>query len=129
MDLDQRPELRLGSVDFLVGKEYFVQENSLLPGSAPREPTPMNYIFAIDVSWTAGRCGLVSQVVEGLKELLYPVQVEGEPEKKSSMPVGARIAIMTFDKTVQFFNLKVSWILSFFSNFGGFGWEADGLDF
>lgn len=107
MDLDQRPELRLGSVDFLVGKEYWVQESASSPGAAAREPTPMNYIFAIDVSWTSGRCGLVQEVVAGLKDLLYPADVEGRP-REGGLPVGAKIAIMTFDRTVQFFNLKVS---------------------
>lgn len=111
MDLDQRPELRFGSVDFVVGKEYWVQENPTAPGASPREPTPLHYIFAIDVSWTSVRCGLIKEVVEGLRELLYPEASETEPVDGSKpaggLPAGAKIAIMTFDRSVQFFNLKV----------------------
>ncbi|KAL8280889.1 hypothetical protein RQP46_006568 [Phenoliferia psychrophenolica] len=106
MDLDQRPELRLGSVDFVVGKEYWVQDNPNSPGSAPREPQPLHYIFAIDVSYASARCGLVKEVVQGLRELLFPPQAdEGEPAQ-SGLPLGSKVAIMTFDRTVQFFNLK-----------------------
>ncbi|KAM0748281.1 hypothetical protein T439DRAFT_291785 [Meredithblackwellia eburnea MCA 4105] len=118
MDLDQRPELRLGSVDFIVGKEYWVQDNPTLPGSAPREPQPLNFIFAIDVSWASIRAGLVKEVVKGLRDVLYGTPVEGEGEKKEDeangepeerrggLPLGAKVAIMTFDRNVQFFNLK-----------------------
>ncbi|SCV67581.1 BQ2448_5192 [Microbotryum intermedium] len=102
MDLDQRPELRMGSVDFLVDKAYWVQDNPSQPGKSAREPKPMHYIFAIDVSWTSMRCGLVGEVVKGLKEMLYPEE-EGAV---SCLPLGAKIAIMTFDRSVQFFNLK-----------------------
>lgn len=108
MDLDERPELRFGSVDFLVGKEYWVQENQATPGSKPREPVPLNYVFAIDVSWTSARCGLVGEVVKGLRELLYPTNEEGEEPKPCGLPLGSKIGIVTFDRTVQYFNLKVS---------------------
>lgn len=150
MDLDERPELRFGSVDFLVGKDYWVQDSpataaarssgggalsamSALAASttsssssapnrpSPREPVPLNYIFAIDVSWTSARCGLVKEVVNGLRELLYPKAKangdansaangagEGEGEDlPCGLPAGSKIGILTFDKTVQFFNLKV----------------------
>lgn len=109
MDLDQRPELCLGSVDFVVGQEYWVQEDPSNPGVAPRAPQPMNYIFAIDVSWTSGKCGLVREVVAGLRELLYPDDSAGESSTASgALPTGSKVAIMTFDKTVQFYNLAVS---------------------
>lgn len=108
MDLDQRPELQFGSVDFVVGKEYWVQENPTTPGASPREPKPLHYIFAIDVSWTSVRCGLIQEVVKGLRELLYPTEEERAEGRSTGLPAGAKIAIMTFDRTVQFFNLKVS---------------------
>lgn len=100
LDLDERPELRLGSVDFVVGKEYWVQDNPSA-GAAPREPKPMSLIYAIDVSWSSGQSGLVREVVQGLKELLYPT------EDTCGLVVGTKIAIITFDRTVQFYNLKV----------------------
>ena len=107
MDLDERPELRLGSVDFVVGKEYWVQDDPSTPGAAPREPKPLNYVFAIDVSWTSAQCGLVGEVVSGIRKLLYPTPKEGE-EPTCGVPAGSKVAIMTFDRTVQFFNLSVS---------------------
>ncbi|KAI5477132.1 protein transport protein SEC24 [Pseudohyphozyma bogoriensis] len=113
IDLDQRPELRLGSVDFVVGPSYYVQDHhppststsfgsstARLPPTS-RVPEPMKYVFAIDISWSAGRCGLVKEAARGIKELLYPE--DGSP---SGLPVGAKVAIMTFDKAVMFYNLK-----------------------
>lgn len=110
MDLDQRPELRLGSVDFVVGKEYWVQDNPSAPGASPREPQPLHYVFAIDVSWTSSKCGLVKEVVAGLKELLYGGD---DLSGSSGLPAGSKIAILTFDRTVQFFNLKAGFRSSY----------------
>ncbi|GAA6050283.1 hypothetical protein JCM3770_002770 [Rhodotorula araucariae] len=111
IDLDERPELRSGSVDFVVNREYWVQDNPNVPGSKPRTPTALHYIFAIDVSWTSVRCGLVAEVVKHLRDLLFPPKEGQEPDEngmieKTGLPVGAKVAIMTFDRTVQFFNLK-----------------------
>lgn len=113
MDLDQRPELRLGSVDFAVNRDYWVQDNPTQPGSLPREPTPLHYIFAIDVSWSSVRCGVVQEAVAGLKEIFYGGAKAGEGETAGAasiggLPQGAKVAIITFDKSVQFYNLKVS---------------------
>lgn len=89
-----------------------MQENPTLPGASPREPRPLHYIFAIDVSWTSVRCGLIKEVVKGLRELLYPTEEEVAEGRSTGLPAGAKIAIMTFDRTVQFFNLKVSFLSS-----------------
>ncbi|BGP15597.1 hypothetical protein JCM10213_004114 [Rhodosporidiobolus nylandii] len=113
IDLDQRPELRLGSVDFVVNRDYWVQDNARVPGApgSPRAPTPLHYIFAIDVSWSSVRCGLVKAVTESLKELLFrpkegEEQKEGEPDLSKGLPAGVKVAIVTFDRTVQFYNLR-----------------------
>ncbi|GAA6019532.1 hypothetical protein JCM11491_001327 [Sporobolomyces phaffii] len=111
MDLDQRPELRQGSVDFAVNRDYWVQDNPTQPGSSPREPTPLHYIFAIDVSWSSVRCGVVQEAVAGLREIFYgkkPAGVEGDASASlgGGLPEGAKVAILTFDKSVQFYNLK-----------------------
>ncbi|BGO91181.1 hypothetical protein NBRC10512_005725 [Rhodotorula toruloides] len=111
MDLDQRPELRLGSVDFVVNRDYWVQDNPNLPGSQPREPKPLHHVFAIDVSYTSVQSGLVKEICTHLKELLF-LPKEGEVEEngvfppRKGLPAGAKVAIMTFDRTVQFYNLK-----------------------
>jgi protein transport protein SEC24 len=128
MDLDQRPELQFGSVDFVVGKEYWVQDNPTSPGASPREPTPLHYIFAIDVSWTSVRCGLIKEVVKGLRELLYPTEEEVAEGRSTGLPAEAKIAIMTFDRTVQFFNLKVSFCSSDLSSTADLSLGQPGLD-
>lgn len=147
LDLEDRPELRYGSIDYLVSKEYYVQDlpsslstlNALagsgLPSPMPtpglssgtggggffgakeaggpvaREPLPMNYIFLIDVSYNSARCGLVSEVVRGLRRILYPGLRDGEDEESESrksrgLKKGSKVGIVAFDRGVWFFNLK-----------------------
>lgn len=85
-----------------------------------RTPEPLNVVFAIDVSWTAGRSGMLREVLHGIRQLLYgddeedehqaedPVDGEGHPTPpKSKLPLGAKVAIFTYDRTVHFYNLKV----------------------
>jgi protein transport protein SEC24 len=111
IDLDQRPELRSGSVDFVVNRDYWVQDDPNVPGSLPRAPTPLHYVFAIDVSWTSIQCGVVAEVTKHLKELLFHDEAEhatsGPHLGRPGLPAGAKVAIVTFDRTVQFYNLKV----------------------
>lgn len=146
LDVQERPELSCGSVDFVVPKEYWVQPNvseasaaaELLSAStsAPprrnqqatatqeeqesspnRPPEPINIIFAIDVSWTAGRSGMLHEVLEGIREVLYGAEQQEEEAKSHTgthptpppiqVPLGAKIAIITYDRTVHFYNLKV----------------------
>lgn len=101
MDLDQRPELTMGSVDFVVGKDYWAQESMAAPDAPPRRPSPINFIFAIDVSWSSSRCGLLKEVVEALKTVLFP------DDGATRIAPGAKVAIITFDRTMHFYNLKV----------------------
>ena len=48
MDVDQRPELTQGSVDFIAPTEYMV-----------RPPMPPTYFFLIDVSFSATKSGML----------------------------------------------------------------------
>jgi protein transport protein SEC24 len=69
LDHEKRPELNKGTVDFEVPKEYWanhppeslsVPYNSVEPRpSGPKEPQPMRYVFALDVSSEAIKSGLV----------------------------------------------------------------------
>lgn len=88
MDLNQRPELRLGSVEFEVPKIYW-----------NREPVPLRILFAVDVSYSAARSGMLETFCTTLQQILY--------SEKASLPAGARVGIMTFDTAVHFFNLSV----------------------
>ena len=133
VDLDSRPELSLGTVDFSVPKEYYASQPSSMPSllspafnspaalssntlgatastSSPtseglREPAPMSYIFAIDVSWNAVKSGLVREITQGIKQALYGS--EGD-EALFGLPEGSKVGIVTFDRTIHYYNLSVS---------------------
>jgi protein transport protein SEC24 len=132
LDLEQRPELLRGTVDMIVPKDYWVQDppesSSSSTATTPRPPQPLHYIFAIDVSCDISRRRgppnepqephahpMLREVTRSLKELIYGTESdenaeategETEPTRKGSLPPGAKIAIVTFDKVVHFYNLK-----------------------
>lgn len=85
VDLNQRPELTQGSVEFVAPAEYMV-----------RPPMPPLYFFLIDVSVTAMRSGMVEVVAETIKSCLD--SLPGSPR--------TQIGFITFDSTVHFYNLK-----------------------
>lgn len=87
IDRDQRPELNLGSVDFIVPKQF-----------SKSEPEPMRYIFAIDVSADAVNRSLPHLAAQAIRKALYG---------SDGLPQGCKIAIMTFDRTLHFYNLSV----------------------
>ncbi|TPX31423.1 hypothetical protein SmJEL517_g05252 [Synchytrium microbalum] len=87
VDIDQRPELLFGSVEFVAPKEY-----------CARPPQPVSYLFCIDVSWSAVQTGLVKLTADALRQIFY-----GE---RPILPSGARIGIMTYDRAVHFYSLK-----------------------
>ncbi|KAG0169868.1 COPII coat Sec23p-Sfb3p heterodimer component [Apophysomyces sp. BC1021] len=74
VDTEQRPELRHGTVEFEVPEEYWM-----------RDPQPLNYVFAVDVSWSAVKSGMLSSFCAALKQTL-PL-----------LTGGTKISIMTFD--------------------------------
>jgi protein transport protein SEC24 len=91
-DLDQRPELRSGTIEFAVPKEYW----------GNKTPTAAAYVFAIDVSWNSVQSGMLQQCVEGVKHAIW------DEEGRSRLVPGAQIGILTYDKNVHFYNLSVS---------------------
>jgi protein transport protein SEC24 len=64
-----------------------------------RPPKPVSYVFAIDVSWASISSGLLLTCLATIKDFLYSGQ--------QALAPGAKIAIMTYDKALHFFNLKV----------------------
>ncbi|XP_042431796.1 protein transport protein Sec24-like At3g07100 [Zingiber officinale] len=86
-DIDQRPELCKGSVDFVASTEYMV-----------RPPMPPLYFFLIDVSVSAVRSGLLEIVAKTIKSCLD--DLPGFPR--------TQIGFITFDSTLHFHNLKSS---------------------
>lgn len=132
-----------GSIDFVVPKDYWVQDappaSSASNFTVPRQPQPLHYIFAIDVSCDVAQRRsaqgqqnphepelrlhpMLREVCRHLKEVIYgtgeestvdedgPKQTNGEEAsmRKGGLPAGAKVAIITFDKVVHFYNLKVA---------------------
>jgi protein transport protein SEC24 len=82
-----------------------------------RPPLPIGRVFAIDVSWSAVRSGMLYTVCQGIKEALYgPDGADGTGDGQEEQVVGehqvppGRVAIVTFDRAVHFYNLSVSGI-------------------
>ncbi|KAM7274132.1 hypothetical protein ACFE04_028796 [Oxalis oulophora] len=87
VDLDQRPELSKGSVEFVAPTEYMV-----------RPPMPPLYFFLIDVSVSAVRSGMVEVVAQTIRSCLD--ELPGYPR--------TQIGFITYDSTIHFYNMKSS---------------------
>lgn len=87
IDIDQRPELSKGSVEFVAPTEYMV-----------RPPMPPLYFFLIDVSISAIRSGMLEVVAQTIKSCLD--ELPGFPR--------TQIGFITFDSTIHFYNMKSS---------------------
>ena len=84
-DVNERPELRHGTVEFLASQEYMV-----------RPPMPPTYFFAIDVSANAVASGFLATTTNAIKASL------------DALPGGERthIGFLTYDSTLHFYALK-----------------------
>ncbi|KAL4401868.1 COPII coat Sec23p-Sfb3p heterodimer component [Malassezia pachydermatis] len=178
-DLDQRPELTHGSVDFLVPTEYWAVQaptdvSAMLPVSTivptmtkklttttklrdnvdrlanvdtgnesansaakvaqaagdaaldslhlgkghttVRAPRPMTYMFVIDVSFSAVRCGSLKVCTRAIKHALYGSTEQGAAPPSDDqhgapgfgLPPGSKVCILTFDQALHFYNLDAS---------------------
>ena len=109
VDRLHRPELMMGTVEFLVPKEYW-----------NKEPVGLNQLILIDVSEESVRRGFLQGVCRGILEALYGKDGEaqededGEATTIRKVAMGSKIGIATFDKEVQFYNLNVSFFFFFF---------------
>ncbi|KAK5168613.1 COPII coat Sec23p-Sfb3p heterodimer component [Saxophila tyrrhenica] len=107
VDRAQRPELLLGTCEYLVPKEYW-----------SKEPVGMRYLFLIDVSAEACNRGFVQGMCDGILAALYgnessEEQANGDEEgeastKPSKVPAGAKVGFATFDREVHFYNVAPS---------------------
>lgn len=96
---------------------------SIGPGrTTVRAPRPLAYLFAIDVSFSAVRCGSLHATTESIREALYGPREEsnganGSSEAETSiaaatagpgfgLPHGSRVAFLTFDRSLHFYNLS-----------------------
>lgn len=87
IDMDQRPELTKGSVDFVAPTEYMV-----------RPPMPPLYFFLIDVSISAVKSGMLEVAAKTIKSCLD--ELPGSPR--------TQIGFITYDSTLHFYNMKSS---------------------
>lgn len=99
VDRTQRPELMLGTVEFMVPKEYWA-----------KEPLPLRWLFVIDVSMEAVQRGFLEGFCQGILDSLYGDDVSDEAgqngERKSRLAPGSKIGIVTFDREAHFYNLS-----------------------
>ncbi|KAG2008450.1 protein transporter SEC24 [Coprinopsis cinerea AmutBmut pab1-1] len=116
LDHLQRPELNKGTVDFAVPEEYWAQyppprltmpyaSNEPQP-SGSRPPAPMDYIFAFDVTNQAVDTGFLQCACESLMNVLFGYTLEDGTVVEPSIPASSRIAILTFDETLHFYDLS-----------------------
>lgn len=84
-----------------------------------RAPRPLTYFFAIDVSYSAVRSGALASSVEAIRETLYGPKASSADAGSNGAPdanpatgpgfglvEGARVAILTFDRALHFYNLS-----------------------
>ncbi|KFP38958.1 Protein transport protein Sec24C, partial [Chlamydotis macqueenii] len=94
VDFYDRPELSLGSYEFLATVDY-CKNNKF--------PSPPAFIFMIDVSYNAVKSGLVRLICEELKSLLDFLPREGNMEESA-----IRVGFVTYNKVLHFYNVKSS---------------------
>jgi protein transport protein SEC24 len=98
VDRTQRPELMLGTVEFIVPKEYW-----------SKEPVPMRWLFLIDVTEETVNKGFLSAMCDGVMNALYGGDQDSDDDSpKRNIPEGSKVGIVTFDKQMHFYNLTAS---------------------
>ena len=91
----------MGTVEFLVPKEYWV-----------KEPVGLRWLFLVDVSQESVNRGFLEGVCEGIMGALYGGERDGTGDNDGEtiprrLPEGSKVGIVTFDKEVHFYNLHV----------------------
>ncbi|KAI9840226.1 MAG: COPII coat Sec23p-Sfb3p heterodimer component, partial [Thelocarpon superellum] len=104
VDREQRPELMRGTVEFMVPKEYWA-----------KDPVGIRWMFVVDVGQEAVNRGWLEGFCEGILAALYgddgsaadsaPLAEDGSDIRRR-VPPGSKVAIMTYDKDIHFYNLQ-----------------------
>ncbi|XP_017097785.2 protein transport protein Sec24C [Drosophila bipectinata] len=94
VDKHERPELLLGTYEFLATKDY-CRNNT-----PPEVPA---FIFIIDVSYNTVKSGLVHLLCAQIKNILKHLPVDQGQDKSK-----VRVGFITYNSTVHFYNIKSS---------------------
>uniref|UniRef100_A0A4W4F156 SEC24 homolog C, COPII coat complex component n=1 Tax=Electrophorus electricus TaxID=8005 RepID=A0A4W4F156_ELEEL len=94
VDCYDRPELSMGSYEFLATVDY-CKNNKI--------PQPPAFIFLIDVSYNAVKNGMVAIVCQELKTLLDYL-----PRENPNVASNIRVGFVTYNKVLHFYNVKAS---------------------
>uniref|UniRef100_A0A3Q3WET3 Uncharacterized protein n=1 Tax=Mola mola TaxID=94237 RepID=A0A3Q3WET3_MOLML len=92
VDFYERPELSLGSYEFVATLDYCKNNKS---------PNPPAYIFMIDVSYSNIKSGLVKLICDELKSLLQNLPREDGAESSA-----IKVGFVTYNKVLHFYNVK-----------------------
>ncbi|GES58303.1 Sec23/Sec24 family protein [Aspergillus terreus] len=93
IDRMQRPELMMGTVEFLVPKDYW-----------NKQPVGLQWLFLIDATQESVQRGFLKGVCKGILDALYDTSENPEDERR--IPEGSKIGIVTYNREVQFYNLS-----------------------
>ncbi|KAM4564851.1 protein transport protein Sec24D isoform 1-T2 [Fundulus diaphanus] len=92
VDFYERPELSLGSYEFVATLDYCKNK---------KPPSPPAYVFMIDVSYTNIKSGLVKLICDELKTLL-----EKLPREDGAETSAVKVGFVTYNKVLHFYNVK-----------------------
>ncbi|XP_071503728.1 protein transport protein Sec24C-like [Diadema antillarum] len=92
VDMYERPELSLGTFEFLATTDY-CKNNKL--------PPPPAYIFMIDVTYQSVKTGMVNLLCQELKTLLDQL-----PREHGAQESSIRVGFVTYDTTLHFYNVN-----------------------
>ena len=106
VDRQERPELLLGTCEFLVPKEYW-----------SKEPIGMRYLFLIDVSAESCDRGFLKGMCDGILSTLYGEEADSEPEAgeeqnglsgthSTKLAPGAKVGFLTYAREIHFYNIS-----------------------
>lgn len=112
VDRDQRPELMRGAVEFVVPKEYWSKP---LEKGETIEDRALRWLFLVDVSMESCNRGGLTAIVQGIKQALYGELTESDgvaDADTQKLPKGTKVAIVTFDKEIHFYNLNVCYFFT-----------------
>ncbi|KDD71608.1 hypothetical protein H632_c4699p0, partial [Helicosporidium sp. ATCC 50920] len=85
LDVQDRPELRAGCVEYVAPAEYMV-----------RAPVPPTYVFVLDVSFAAASTGFLQTACEAIRAALPGLPGDDRTQ----------VAVITFDAAVHFYQAR-----------------------